>query len=338
MNTILCNLINKGHITIYIDDIAIYIGPQKGETYKEHVAQHWELVRWVLKRLKTNDLHLNPEKCVFKQDHLNFLGVCIVKGAIQMEQAKVDRVKEWTWPWNVWEVQKFLRFTGYYCYFIQGYSQIARPLLDLMKQATSWHWDEKEQVVFETLRDKMVSKPVLQQPNFNKTFYLQMDTLKYGVGVVLSQEGEVKHSTPRKWHSVAFYSATFSLTKQNYDAYDLEFLGVLKSIEHWRPYLILTKELFIIKTNHKNLTYWKSPQKLTGRMACWHEKLQDYNFKILHIPGKNNTLADTLSQPNNNEQEVQDRQLLLILPKTFLNIADADLVDSLEALIVDSQH
>ncbi len=67
-----------------------------------------------------------------------------------------------------------------------------------MKQATSWHWDEKEQVVFETLRDKMVSKPVLQQPNFNKTFYLQMDTLKYGVGVVLSQEGEVKHSTPRK--------------------------------------------------------------------------------------------------------------------------------------------
>jgi len=40
MNTILCNLINKGHITIYIDDIAIYIGPQKGETYKEHVAQH----------------------------------------------------------------------------------------------------------------------------------------------------------------------------------------------------------------------------------------------------------------------------------------------------------
>ncbi len=32
-----------------------------------------------------------------------------------------------------------------------------------------------------------------------------------------------------------------------------------------------------------------------GRMARWHEKLQDYNFKILHIPEKNNTLAATLS-------------------------------------------
>ncbi len=78
----------------------------------------------------------------------------------------------------------------------------------------------------------MVSKPILQQPNFDKTFYLQMDTSKYGVGVVLLQEGEVKQSTPRKHHLIAFYLATFSLTEQNYNAHDLEFLGVLKSIEH----------------------------------------------------------------------------------------------------------
>ena len=96
-------------------------------------------MRWVLKRLKTNDLHLNPEKCIFKQDHLDFLGVCVGGGTIQMEQAKVDRVKEWTRPRIVHEVRKFLGFTGYYCYFIQGYSQIAHPLLDLMKQATVWH-------------------------------------------------------------------------------------------------------------------------------------------------------------------------------------------------------
>ncbi len=207
-----------------------------------------------------------------------------------------------------------------------------------MKQATSWHWDEKEQLAFKTLKGKMVSKPILQQPNFDKTFYLQTDALKYSVGAVLFQEGEAKYSTPRRRHPFAFYLATFSPTEQHYNAHDLEFLGVLKLIEHWGPYLIWTKEPFIIETDHKNLTYWKSSQKLTGRTACWHEKLQDYNFKILHILGKNNTPADALSQPNNDEQEVQDRQLLLILPKVFLNVADEDSVDSLEALIVDSQH
>ncbi len=101
----------------------------------------------------------------------------------------------------------------------------------------------------------MVSKPVLQQLDFDKMFYLQTDTSKYGVGAVLSQDGETKGVMPRKRHPITFYSATFSPTEQNYDAHNLEFLRVVKSIEHWRLYLIWTKEPFIIKMDHKNLTY-----------------------------------------------------------------------------------
>jgi len=94
---------------------------------------------------------------VFEQDHLNFLGVHIRGGSIWMEESKVEQVSNWICPWNIHEVHKFLGFTRYYHYFIQGYSQIARPLLDLTKQATMWHWDEKEQSTFKTLRDKMIS-------------------------------------------------------------------------------------------------------------------------------------------------------------------------------------
>ncbi len=46
-------------------------------------------------------------------------------GTVQMEQAKVDRVKEWTRLRSICEVRKFLGFMGYYRYFIQGYLQIA---------------------------------------------------------------------------------------------------------------------------------------------------------------------------------------------------------------------
>ncbi len=238
MNTIFCNLIDEGDITIYMDDIAIHTGPWEGETNEKHVKRHWEeLAHRIFKWLKTNDLHLNPEKCVFEQSYLDFLGVCVGEGSIQMEQSKVNKVKEWVWPYNVCEVQKFLGFTGYYRYFIQGYSQIARPLLDLMKQAMQWQWNEKEQWVFESLRDKMVSKPVLQQPDFNKTFYLQTDTSKYGVGAILSQDSDTKGTMPRRQHPIMYYSNTFLPTEQNYNTHDLEFLGVLKSIEHWRPYV-----------------------------------------------------------------------------------------------------
>ncbi len=69
----------------------------------------------------------------------------------------------------------------------------------------------------------------------------------------------------------------------------------------------------------------------------WHEKLQDYNFKILHILGKNNTLANALSHPEDNEQEVGERQLLLLPQEAFLNLTEAGLPDSLETLICNTQ-
>jgi len=44
MNTIFCDLIDEGNITIYMDNIAIHTGPRQGETHKEHVKWHRELV------------------------------------------------------------------------------------------------------------------------------------------------------------------------------------------------------------------------------------------------------------------------------------------------------
>jgi hypothetical protein len=95
MNTIFQDLIDGGSVTIYMDDIAIHTGPRKGESHEDHLARHRSLVQQVLERLQKNDLHLNPEKCTFEQDHLDFLGARVANRVIEMEQAKVDKVKEW---------------------------------------------------------------------------------------------------------------------------------------------------------------------------------------------------------------------------------------------------
>jgi len=154
-----------------------------------------------------------------------------------------------------------------------------------------------QQNTFEGLRDRMCKKPILQQPDFNKTFYLQTDASAYSMGAVLSQEGESTTSKPKR-HPVTYYSATFTPTEQRYDIYEQEFLAVIKALENWRAYLIWTKTPFIIETDHKNLTFWKSPKKLNGRTARWHERLQDYDFRIIHITGKVNTPADALLRPS----------------------------------------
>jgi hypothetical protein len=75
--------------------------------------------------LREHNLYLNIKKCQFEWDEVNYLGVQVGKGKVKVEDAKVDKVKEWRPLQDITQVQHFLGFTGYYCYFIKGYSQIA---------------------------------------------------------------------------------------------------------------------------------------------------------------------------------------------------------------------
>jgi hypothetical protein len=135
-------------------------------------------------------------------------------------------------------------------------------------------------------------------PDPSKTFYLQTDALTTEAGAVLTQEVEGN----KKCKPIAYFLCTFSLAETNYNIYEKEFLAAIKSIKNWRAHLIWMEKPFIIETDDKNLTYWKEPKKLTGRTARWHEKLQDYNFKIVHITGKHNGPADALSRMHQKDE------------------------------------
>ena len=80
----------------------------------------------------------------------------------------------------------------------------------------------QQQCAFEALRDRMCSKPVLCQPNFKRKFFLETDASAYGMGAVLSQEGELFTTPTSKTlllQPVAYYSATLTPTERNYDIY-----------------------------------------------------------------------------------------------------------------------
>ena len=96
--------------------------------------------------------------------------------------------------------------------------------------------------------------------------------------------------------------------------YERELLAIMKSLAHWRPYLGWTKEPFTILTDHANLQYWKSPRNLNRRTARWHADLQEYDYEIQHIPGKDNNAADALSRPTEVDQGEEDNKQVTILP------------------------
>jgi RNase H-like domain found in reverse transcriptase/Reverse transcriptase (RNA-dependent DNA polymerase) len=236
MNSIFADDIAEKRLMVYMDNMAIDTKHRPEETDEQHVQQHWSYVERVLIKLMKHNLFLKPEKCSFEQPSIEFLGIQITQGEVQMDDNKVDKVCNWQTPTNIMEIHKFLGIRGYYCYFIKDNSKIAQPLLQLTHLTTPWSWQQEEQAAFETLHKAMTDKPVLRQPGLTKPFFLLIDASAYGVGAILSQEGGItSQNTTQKprLHPVAYYSATFTETEQNYDIYDRELLAIIKAITHW---------------------------------------------------------------------------------------------------------
>jgi len=106
INELLRNLINTGKVVVFIDNVII--GTETEEGYDE-------LVEEVIRRLEENDLYVKPEKCKWKVQEVEFLGVVIGPEGIKMEKEKIREVLEWPTPKCVKDVQKFLGLANYYC-------------------------------------------------------------------------------------------------------------------------------------------------------------------------------------------------------------------------------
>ena len=130
-----------------------------------------------------------------------------------MDPAKIKGVADWLTPQMVRDIRAFLGFTGFYQYFIQNYSTITHPLIHLTKNATPFHWEDSQVKAFETLKTLMCRKPILRQPDYAHPFFVSTDASVYGMGAVLSQEGELNPRTKKpSQHPIAYYSATFTPT------------------------------------------------------------------------------------------------------------------------------
>ena len=125
INELLRNLINTGKVAAFIDDVIV--GTESEEKYNKLVVE-------IVKRLEENNLYVKPEKCKWKVREVGFLKVVIGLNGIKMEKEKVKGVLEWLIPKYVKDVQKFLELANYYCWFIEGFALIARPLHDLVKK------------------------------------------------------------------------------------------------------------------------------------------------------------------------------------------------------------
>jgi hypothetical protein len=278
MNHIFRDLINKGKVTVYLNDILIFT---------KDLAEHCEIISKVLQILWENKPSLKPQKCEFEKEEMKYLGMIIGHGKVCMDPLKVVAVAEWPTPKNKKEIQQFLGFANYYWCFIKGFSGIAKPLTSLTRNE-QWQWRQEQQRAFEEVKWRICSEPVLTIPVNNAPYCLEADSSDYASGAILSQKID------DKWHPVAYMSKALNETERNYEIYDKEMLAIMTALSEWRQYLMGASEDFEIWTDHQNLQYFRKPQKLNRKQARWMTELAEYHYSFNNKPGKSNVKPDIL--------------------------------------------
>jgi Reverse transcriptase (RNA-dependent DNA polymerase)/RNase H-like domain found in reverse transcriptase len=258
-------------IIVYLDDILIF---------SDSPEEHCNHVHCVLQRLHKRNLCAKISKCTFHTDTIEYLRFIITPTGVHMDPAKFDTVLNWPTPCSVKDVQSFLGFTNFYHRFIASYSNLAHPLIRLMKKDETFSWSEDAQCAFVSLKSAFILVPVLRHFDPELHIILETDVSDYAIAAILAQVDE-----NNEIHPVAFHSCSMQHAKLNYDIHDKELLAVFNAFCAWHAYLEGTVHTILVVTDHKNLEYFTSTKLLTRRQAQWSEYLSSFDYLITYQPG-----------------------------------------------------
>jgi hypothetical protein len=313
MNDIFRDLLDD-FVVVYLDDILIF-----SRTKEDHIKH----VRIVLERLRANSLHANPSKCHFGLLELEYLGFVVSEKGVSPAPSKVSSIQEWPIPRNQSEVRQFLGLCNYLSQHIPKYAHTASVLMDLTKKdSAKVDWTQPRQAAFDKLKYQLTHAPTLALPDFSRPFIITCDASLFAIGMMLSQidENGVEHP-------VAFGSRKLTSAEKNYPTHDRECFAIVHSVTLWRHYI--QGQPTIVYTDHASLLHLQSQKNLNQRQIRWLFKLQDFDLKFVHLPGRLNTVADALSRR-------PDYTLNAI--KSTLTISDPVVHKDLLASYADDKH
>ena len=158
-------MLSDGTVLCYLDDVLVF-----SETFEEHL----ERLEMVLQRLQSIGLKLKSSKCNFLQSEVLYLGHRVSSDGISTDPDKIVAVQRWLVPNTVKQLRSFLGSASYYRKYVQGFSNIAGPLHDLvtslnketkdhrnMKGAFQQCWYETCEEAFNSLKVALTTAPIL---------------------------------------------------------------------------------------------------------------------------------------------------------------------------------
>lgn len=264
------------------DDILVF-----GSTDKEHL----ENLKRVLQRLQDRRVTLNGEKCELFKTEVIFFGLKISKDGISPTEDRVAALREAKPPNNPKELHSFLSMAQYSTRFIRDFATMTEPLWKMTKKEVKWTWSAKEDRAFKELKHAISTKAM---GFFNKNWitYVIVDASPVGLGAVLAQQNP---NNKDEFVLIAFASRLLTEVEQRYSQCEKEGLSTVWACEKF--YVFIFGFIFFLVTDNRaiQLIFNNPNSKPPARIQRWALRLMEFNYKIVHWPGKAN-IADFFSR------------------------------------------
>ena len=249
----------------YIDDVVMF-----GSAWEQHLQR----VRELFCRLRLANLTVNLVKSKFGHAHVTYLGHVVGQGQVKPVNAKVEAIFKST---SKKELMRFLGMAGYYRKFCRN---------------NVFVWSKSCQSAFETIKNLLVSAPVLATPDFDKPFVLTVDASDVGARAVLLQENSKGID-----HPIGYFSHKFNASQRNYSTSEKEALALVFALQHFDFYVNPAQFPIQVYTDHNPLVFLNKVRNKNQHLWRWNLALQSYDLDIHHTAaGRDNVLANALSR------------------------------------------
>jgi len=275
-------------------------------------------------RLAWARITLKGSKCGFFLDRINPLGYSSDGSGLRPSLDKVQAIRDYPQPANPMEIESFLYMTIYLRQFIPGRTEHSRILKEAItyrplhkdeknqsaqasnrgkpvKIACSIKWGQEQEKSFRAVKEAII-KNVVFGGDDSKQYPLMTDASTHALGGVLCQlpglpaGSRLTLSTRSEMKIVMFISKRFLETETRYSTMEREALAILRCLEEvW--WLVLGSPFPTkVYTDHHALLGLLRKDDAHGRMVRWQVRLAEYDVEYIHIPGRENALADGMSR------------------------------------------
>ncbi|XP_065182445.1 uncharacterized protein K02A2.6-like [Sycon ciliatum] len=148
--------------------------------------KHLDNVESILGRLSNHGLRVNPAKCTFFADAVEYCGHIVSRHGLRKTDDKIKAINEAPAQQNVSQLRSFLGMVCYYQRFLKDCSTTLHPLNRLLRKGQSWHWTADCAAAFKTIKAAIASDQVLMHFDPDLPVQLATDASPYGLGAVLS--------------------------------------------------------------------------------------------------------------------------------------------------------